>query len=77
MGGAGGASGAGGPGGATVAGGLLAIEVCAPLLLLCWLCCWPDDASGSRTGFETSYIEELAVAHDLTRYSAPIGRTLM
>ncbi|XP_050356454.1 uncharacterized protein LOC126777489 [Nymphalis io] len=25
------------------AGGVLAAEVCAPLLLLCWLCCWPDD----------------------------------
>ncbi|XP_045761914.1 uncharacterized protein LOC123865110 [Maniola jurtina] len=25
------------------ASGVLAAEVCAPLLLLCWLCCWPDD----------------------------------
>ncbi|XP_026331192.1 uncharacterized protein LOC113238582 isoform X2 [Hyposmocoma kahamanoa] len=25
------------------AGGVLALEVCAPLLLLCWLCCWPAD----------------------------------
>nr|XP_026498140.1 uncharacterized protein LOC113402170 [Vanessa tameamea] len=25
------------------AGGVLTAEVCAPLLLLCWLCCWPDD----------------------------------
>ncbi|XP_059056099.1 uncharacterized protein LOC131849978 [Achroia grisella] len=30
--------------GAGVAGGILATEICAPLLLLCWLCCWPDDS---------------------------------
>ncbi|XP_047036469.1 uncharacterized protein LOC124642202 [Helicoverpa zea] len=34
-----------GRGAAGAAGGVLALEVCAPLLLLCWLCCWPDDAS--------------------------------
>ncbi|KAH9640883.1 hypothetical protein HF086_000788 [Spodoptera exigua] len=35
----------GGAGGGAAAGGVLAVELCAPLLLLCWLCCWPDDAS--------------------------------
>ncbi|CAK1547553.1 unnamed protein product [Leptosia nina] len=29
------------------ASAVLAAEICAPLLLLCWLCCWPDDASES------------------------------
>ncbi|CAG9568479.1 unnamed protein product [Danaus chrysippus] len=33
------------------AGAVLAAEVCAPLLLLCWLCCWPDDdRSDSSSG---------------------------
>ncbi|XP_038218133.1 uncharacterized protein LOC119836753 [Zerene cesonia] len=32
------------------AGAVLAAEVCAPLLLLCWLCCWPDDASDTSSG---------------------------
>ncbi|XP_039754323.1 uncharacterized protein LOC120629417 [Pararge aegeria] len=31
--------------------GVLAAEVCAPLLLLCWLCCWPDD-DGSDSSSE-------------------------
>ena len=31
------------------AGGVLAAEVCAPLLLLCWLCCWPDDDRSGNT----------------------------
>ncbi|XP_022837188.1 uncharacterized protein LOC111364514, partial [Spodoptera litura] len=38
-------------GGGAAAGGVLAVELCAPLLLLCWLCCWPDDTnSESSTG---------------------------
>ncbi|XP_045506825.1 uncharacterized protein LOC123703000 [Colias croceus] len=32
------------------ASAVLAAEVCAPLLLLCWLCCWPDDASDTSSG---------------------------
>ncbi|KAI8423412.1 hypothetical protein MSG28_012558 [Choristoneura fumiferana] len=32
----------------SAAGGVLAAELCAPLLLLCWLCCWPDAASGQK-----------------------------
>ncbi|KPJ20496.1 hypothetical protein RR48_02032 [Papilio machaon] len=36
----------GGLGGAAA---LLGVEVCAPLLLLCWLCCWPDD---TNSGFK-------------------------
>ncbi|XP_052741259.1 uncharacterized protein LOC128198709 [Bicyclus anynana] len=36
-------------GGAGGAGGVLAAEVCAPLLLLCWLCCWPDDDRSGHT----------------------------
>ncbi|XP_073960690.1 uncharacterized protein [Choristoneura fumiferana] len=33
----------------SAAGGVLAAELCAPLLLLCWLCCWPDAASDSSS----------------------------
>ncbi|XP_041971868.1 uncharacterized protein LOC121727889 [Aricia agestis] len=34
-----------------VAGGFAAAEVCAPLLVLCWLCCWPaDDSSDTSSG---------------------------
>ncbi|XP_072946249.1 uncharacterized protein [Epargyreus clarus] len=31
------------------ANGVLGAEMCAPLLLLCWLCCWPDDNSDSSS----------------------------
>ncbi|XP_022126964.2 uncharacterized protein LOC111001384 [Pieris rapae] len=31
-------------------GAVLAAEICAPILLLCWLCCWPDDASDTSSG---------------------------
>lgn len=65
MGGAGTGGGAGsGAGAAGVAGGLLAVEVCAPLLLLCWLCCWPDDASGTHTHTYLTYNTPL-VARDV------------
>ncbi|KPJ03883.1 hypothetical protein RR46_01835 [Papilio xuthus] len=36
----------GGVGGAAA---LMGVEVCAPLLLLCWLCCWPDDANSDTS----------------------------
>ncbi|XP_061705074.1 uncharacterized protein LOC133516255 [Cydia pomonella] len=35
--------------GLTAASGVMAVEVCTPLLLLCWLCCWPDDGSDSSS----------------------------
>ncbi|CAF4956442.1 unnamed protein product [Pieris macdunnoughi] len=37
-------------GGLGGAGAVLAAEIFAPLLLLCWLCCWPDDASDTSSG---------------------------
>ncbi|CAK1589408.1 unnamed protein product [Parnassius mnemosyne] len=33
-------------GGATA---VLGVEVCAPLLMLCWLCCWPDDGNSDTS----------------------------
>lgn len=47
------ARGMGGAGAGAAAGGVLAAELCAPLLLLCWLCCWNDDASSGLTRTHT------------------------
>ncbi|CAG5006813.1 unnamed protein product [Parnassius apollo] len=33
-------------GGATA---ILGVELCAPLLMLCWLCCWPDDGNSDTS----------------------------
>ncbi|KAL0860262.1 hypothetical protein ABMA27_009683 [Loxostege sticticalis] len=44
-----GAGGGVGACGGKAAGLLPATEVCAALLMLCWLCCWPDD-SNSESG---------------------------
>uniref|UniRef100_A0A2A4K1A2 Uncharacterized protein n=1 Tax=Heliothis virescens TaxID=7102 RepID=A0A2A4K1A2_HELVI len=64
--GAGMAGAGGGAGGsaAGAAGGVLALEVCAPLLLLCWLCCWPDDASSDSTSGKHPQRPALTHAHE-------------
>ncbi|CAH2057969.1 unnamed protein product, partial [Iphiclides podalirius] len=36
-------------GGVAGASALLGVEICAPLLMLCWLCCWPDDGSSDKS----------------------------
>lgn len=43
-----GAGGGVGAGGGKAAGLLPATEVCAALLMLCWLCCWPDDSNSGN-----------------------------
>ncbi|CAB3240350.1 unnamed protein product [Arctia plantaginis] len=47
-----------------VAAGVLSAEVCAPLLLLCWLCCWPDDANSDSTSGKHPQRPVLAHVHE-------------
>ncbi|XP_075985839.1 uncharacterized protein LOC142982968 [Anticarsia gemmatalis] len=51
----------GGPGAARA---LLGAELCAPLLLLCWLCCWPDDANSDSTSGKHPQRPVLAHVHE-------------
>ncbi|XP_063897373.1 uncharacterized protein LOC126056610 [Helicoverpa armigera] len=70
-------AGAGRGAAAGAAGGVLALEVCAPLLLLCWLCCWPDDASSDSTSGKHPQRPVLSHAHESgsrRRSSEVLGR---
>ncbi|KAJ8708881.1 hypothetical protein PYW08_010263 [Mythimna loreyi] len=61
-----------------MAGAVLAVEVCTPLLLLCWLCCWPDDASDSTSGKhpQRPVLAHVQESHSRRRSSDLFGRRI-
>ncbi|KAJ8708527.1 hypothetical protein PYW07_010652 [Mythimna separata] len=77
MGGAGAGAGRG-AGMMGMAGAVLAVEVCAPLMLLCWLCCWPDDASDSTSGKhpQRPVLAHVHESHSRRRSSDLFGRRI-